>query len=89
MPIVFSGAICLGLAVAWLIRFFLEKLKSVTPKLLVTIALIMTGTVTVQFGAIFNSFEISRWAYFIGLFVGILIYPLLRRLDNILSQKEK
>jgi hypothetical protein len=85
MLLVLTGCFCLGLVVAWLVRYFLERLPRMTPKVFTTVVLIATGSTSTAMLKPFKQFYLSSVAYFIGLFFGIILYPAFRRLDKILT----
>jgi cytosine/uracil/thiamine/allantoin permease len=85
MLLVLFGCVSLGIVVAWLVRYFLEHLRTMTPKVLTSVVLIVTGSSSTALLKPFTQFYLSSVAYFIGLLIGIVIYPALRRLDKIIS----
>lgn len=68
------GSLSLGIVVGWLIRFFIRRFKSFTPKALTSIVSIIAGGATVK---LLEADNTVLWFYPIGLLGGFLIYTML------------
>jgi len=75
------GAICLGIVVGWLIRYFLERFKRFDAKVLGTIVGIIVGGVISKF-LLSDPFLYSLNYYPVGLLIGILMYRLLTKFEK-------
>jgi hypothetical protein len=69
---VFLGSICLGVVIGWLVRFFLERSKRFTLKVLSGVVSVITGAAVTE---VLGSYHVAHWAYPIGLLIGLLAYP--------------
>jgi hypothetical protein len=65
------GCASLGIVIGWLVRFFLYRMKSFTPKALSSIVSIVAGGAAIRFLE-HNSGPV--WWYTIGLLLGFIIY---------------
>jgi hypothetical protein len=68
------GACCLGTVIGWLVRYFVGRFHSFTPKALASVVSVLLG------GAVIGFLESDRsiwWFYPIGLLAGFLLYTLL------------
>lgn len=70
------GSVCLGIVMGWLVRYFLDRFEKFNAKVLGSVVSVIAG------GAIVRVFEgnspidhYAHWYYFVGLFLGILLYP--------------
>ncbi len=68
------GSLSLGIVVGWLVRFFLRRFRTFTPKTLGTVVTILVGGAVVRF---LSADTLVWWWYPIGLLVGFVAYTLL------------
>jgi O-antigen/teichoic acid export membrane protein len=89
------GSTCLGFVIGWLVRFFLYRMKSFTPKALSSIVSIIAGGAAIKLLA---SDSDLIWWYLIGLFLGFVVYSIVgaiaiskkkRGYDGLLFTKSK
>ena len=69
-----AGAGCLGTVIGWLVRFFVGRFQSFTPKALASVVSVLMG------GAVIGFLESDRsvwWFYPIGLLAGFVLYTAL------------
>ena len=69
----FIGSICLGTVIGWLIRYFIRRFRSFTPKVFgALLTALFGGAVLRLFGADQN----VLWCYPIGIFIGFFAYTI-------------
>jgi uncharacterized membrane protein len=71
LPII--GALSLGIVVGWLVRYFIRRFKSFTPKVLGSVVTAAIG------GAVIRFLEHDTnvwWFYPIGLLLGFVVYSI-------------
>jgi len=81
MIIVILGALCLGIVIGWLCRYFLNRLKVYTIQSMASIVTILIGGTVTKF---LNSdpWSLGNYFYPVGLLIGVLAYPLISRSDG-------
>lgn len=87
--IMLAGSFALGLVIAWLLRTYLDRTEKLEFKALVGSASILLGGATLAFLRAFTpdtALPQEFLAYPIGLFVGVVIYPLVSMIDNVVSE---
>lgn len=68
------GATALGIVVGWLVRYFIRRFESFTPKALGSVVSIIAG------GAIISFLKTDMsvwWFYPIGLLIGFIVYTII------------
>lgn len=68
------GSFCFGVVLGWLVRYFIKRFKSFTPKTLSSIVSVMSGGVVIRF---LGAGEFAWWFYPIGLLAGFVLYSVL------------
>ena len=68
------GVLSLGIIIGWLIRFFIKRFKSFTPKALTSVVTLIVGGSTVK---LLGADKTLFWFYPIGLLAGFTIYTIL------------
>ena len=79
--IIVSGALCLGIVIGWLVRYFLNRLREYTVQSLASIVTILVGGTITKF-LDSDPFSLGTRVYPIGLLIGILVYPLIASSDR-------
>jgi hypothetical protein len=79
--LIISGALCLGIVIGWLVRYFLNRLREYTVQSLASIvAILVGGTITKFLDS--DPFSLGTRVYPVGLLIGILVYPLIASSDR-------
>lgn len=68
------GATSLGIVAGWLVRYFIRRFDSFTPKTLSAVLSILFGGAIVSF---FDADKSLFWFYPIGLLIGFAIYTII------------
>jgi hypothetical protein len=72
-----GGCLCLGIFIGWLVRFCLDRIRTVTPKVMSAVASVACGGVVLAF--LGDPLDIAKWVYPIGLVAYLAIHAVARR----------
>lgn len=70
------GAICLGMVVGWVVRYFIQRFDSFTPQALTAVIGIVAGGAAIKF---VQTDPNLIWFYPIGLVIGFVVYQFMRK----------
>lgn len=65
------GALCLGIVMGWLVRYFIRRFEGYTPQTLSSVVSIIAGGLIIK---VFEADKTVWWFYPIGLFLGFVFY---------------